>query len=104
MKITIRWILDILASMVLFTVFYTLRLVKAPLWWITLDEYSFWSLHDRIISIDIMLFIGIVVFTCIWVFTGITWVFIGLSSIVSLILLASAYIWIKNKIKKMRSR
>tara|TARA_R110001606_G_scaffold398922_1_gene579547 strand:- start:745 stop:1044 length:300 start_codon:yes stop_codon:yes gene_type:complete len=94
---------DILATIIAFTVFYTIRLVKAPLWWVTLDEYSFWSINSGLMAEDILLFIVIVTVGFLWVFLGISWLLIGLGTLVALGVFAWGFLrvrrWIKTRKK-----
>jgi len=94
---------DILATIIAFTVFYTIRVVKAPLWWVTLDEYSFWSINSGLMAEDILLFIVIVTIGTLWVFLGISWLLIGLGTLVALGVFAWGFLrvrrWIKTRKK-----
>lgn len=94
---------DILATIIAFTVFYTIRVVKAPLWWVTLDEYSFWSINSGLMAEDILLFIVIVTIGLLWVFLGISWLLIGLGTLVALGVFAWGFLrvrrWIKTRKK-----
>jgi len=90
---------DILASILLFTIFYTTRLVKSPLYWLTLDEYAFWSINNDLMAKDILLFIVIVTIGTFWLFLGISWLLIGLSTLVALGVFAWGFLRVRRWIK-----
>lgn len=88
---------DLGAYIILFIIYYTLRLFKAPFWWIPLDDFGFWGISEKLMSTDIMMFIAIVTVGLLWIFTGIVWMLIGVCTLVGLLLLASGLFWLRKK-------
>ena len=82
---------DIIAYLLLFIVFYTLRIVKTPFPNQSLESWREWNVTQTLITTDLMLFIGIVVLFSLWLFIGLWWLLIGFGALVVIFLGAALF-------------
>lgn len=101
MKNFLRWAGDLTAYVTLPIIYYTLRIARAPFWWIPIESHTEWSMTANLLANDIMMFIFIVVLVVLYAIQGLWWLLYGAIGLLTLLFMAALFFnvrkWYRNK-------
>lgn len=95
------WFTDWFAYLTLPIVYYTLRIARAPFFWISIKSHKEYSNSDKLLTSDLILFFVIVILTVFFLANALLWALYGFGGLLTLLFMAALFFsarkWYRNK-------